>query len=65
MSALEERQRDCRLYIDHIGDLLATHMPKMRVYLVCGFVRSVGALADCNDRSTASISLMPEKFCSR
>ncbi|KAG6326305.1 hypothetical protein ID866_12784, partial [Astraeus odoratus] len=33
LSALEERQRDCRLYIDHIGDLLQAHIPNMRVYL--------------------------------
>lgn len=35
LSTLEERQRDCRLYIDHIGDLLEKHMPNMGVYLVC------------------------------
>ncbi|KAI5990889.1 hypothetical protein EDD15DRAFT_1134642 [Pisolithus albus] len=29
---LEERQRECRLYIDHVGDLQETHMPHMRVY---------------------------------
>jgi hypothetical protein len=34
LSTLEERQRDCRLYVDHIGDLLERHMPNMRVYLV-------------------------------
>ncbi|KAI6109108.1 Dbl homology domain-containing protein [Pisolithus thermaeus] len=33
LSTLEERQRECRLYIDHVGDLLETHMPHMRVYL--------------------------------
>ncbi|KAF8842606.1 Dbl homology domain-containing protein [Paxillus ammoniavirescens] len=33
LSTLEERQRDCRLYVDHIGDLLERHMPNMRVYL--------------------------------
>ncbi|KAG8217055.1 hypothetical protein J3R82DRAFT_5048 [Butyriboletus roseoflavus] len=33
LSTLEERQRDCRLYIDRIGDLLEKHMPNMGVYL--------------------------------
>ncbi|KAF9228917.1 hypothetical protein BS17DRAFT_772724 [Gyrodon lividus] len=33
LSTLEERQRDCRIYVDHIGDLLERHMPNMRVYL--------------------------------
>lgn len=31
LSDLEERQRDNRLYIDHIGDILAKHMPGMQV----------------------------------
>lgn len=35
LSTLEERQRDCRLYVDRIGDLLEKHMPNMAVYLVC------------------------------
>ncbi|KAI6017701.1 Dbl homology domain-containing protein [Pisolithus microcarpus] len=30
LSTLEERQRECRLYVDHAGDLLETHMPHMR-----------------------------------
>ncbi|KAG6375732.1 hypothetical protein JVT61DRAFT_2578 [Boletus reticuloceps] len=33
LSTLEERQRDCRIYIDRIGDLLEKHMPNMAVYL--------------------------------
>ncbi|KAI5983194.1 Dbl homology domain-containing protein [Pisolithus albus] len=33
LSTLEERQRECRLYINHVGGLLETHMPHMRVYL--------------------------------
>ncbi|KAG1741756.1 Rho family DH domain-containing guanine nucleotide exchange factor [Suillus paluster] len=36
LSVLEERQKDCRLYIDHIGDVLETHIPNMHLYLVCG-----------------------------
>ncbi|KAH0830093.1 hypothetical protein J3R83DRAFT_1428 [Lanmaoa asiatica] len=33
LSTLEERQRDCRLYMDRIGDLLEKHMPNMGIYL--------------------------------
>ncbi|ELU37390.1 protein binding protein [Rhizoctonia solani AG-1 IA] len=32
--SLEERQKDCRLYIDHIGDILDAHMNGMAVYMV-------------------------------
>ncbi|PPQ97490.1 hypothetical protein CVT26_002719 [Gymnopilus dilepis] len=32
VSSLEERQKDCRLYIDKIGDILLTHIPSMAVY---------------------------------
>ncbi|KAG2066386.1 hypothetical protein BDR04DRAFT_1106832 [Suillus decipiens] len=38
LSVLEERQKDCRLYIDHIGDVLETHIPNMHLYL---YVHSV------------------------
>lgn len=34
LSSLEERQKDCRLYIDRIGDIILEHMPNMGVYLV-------------------------------
>ena len=33
MSALEERQKDCRLYIDRIGDIVQSHMSNMAVYM--------------------------------
>ncbi|KAG1749461.1 hypothetical protein EDB19DRAFT_1680127 [Suillus lakei] len=33
LSVLEERQKDCRLYIDHIGDVLEAHIPNMHLYL--------------------------------
>lgn len=33
LSDLEERQRASRLYVDTIGDVLAEHMPSMKVYL--------------------------------
>jgi actin cytoskeleton-regulatory complex protein PAN1 len=34
LSSLEQRQKDCRLYIDSIGDILASHMSNMGVYMV-------------------------------
>jgi len=34
LSALEERQRECRLYVDRIGDVLVGYLPGMEVYLV-------------------------------
>lgn len=33
LSFLEERQKDCRLYIDKIGDILSAQMPNMNVYM--------------------------------
>ncbi|KAF8638846.1 hypothetical protein AX17_001904 [Amanita inopinata Kibby_2008] len=33
LSSLEERQKDCRLYIDKIGDVLCSHIPNMGVYM--------------------------------
>ncbi|KAK2460698.1 hypothetical protein APHAL10511_007168 [Amanita phalloides] len=33
LSSLEERQKDCRLYIDKIGDILYKHIPDMGVYM--------------------------------
>lgn len=35
MSSLEERQKECRLFIDRIGDILHGHMSHMALYLVC------------------------------
>ncbi|KAI0312324.1 hypothetical protein OF83DRAFT_1146615 [Amylostereum chailletii] len=32
LSSLEERQRDCRLYIDRIGDLLDSNLQNMKIY---------------------------------
>ncbi|TFY81602.1 hypothetical protein EWM64_g2415 [Hericium alpestre] len=32
LSVLEERQRACRLYVDHIGDILDENMMKMQIY---------------------------------
>jgi actin cytoskeleton-regulatory complex protein PAN1 len=34
LSQLEERQKECRLYIDNIGDLLEKHIGAMGVYMV-------------------------------
>ncbi|KAF6758250.1 Dbl homology domain-containing protein [Ephemerocybe angulata] len=33
LSSLEERQKDCRLYIDRIGDIILNHLPNMGVYM--------------------------------
>lgn len=33
LSVLEERQKDCRLYMDKIGDILVNHIPNMAVYM--------------------------------
>ncbi|KAJ7221504.1 hypothetical protein GGX14DRAFT_492415 [Mycena pura] len=32
MSSLEERQKECRLYVDRIGDVLRDHLSNMAVY---------------------------------
>lgn len=34
LSSLEERQKECRLYMDTIGDILRQHIPNMGIYLV-------------------------------
>lgn len=34
LSSLEERQKECRLYIDKIGDILQNNMPNLTVYMV-------------------------------
>ncbi|KAF8888235.1 hypothetical protein BD779DRAFT_1524285 [Infundibulicybe gibba] len=33
VSSLEERQKECRLYVDKIGDILQNHMSNMGVYM--------------------------------
>jgi actin cytoskeleton-regulatory complex protein PAN1 len=33
LSSLEERQKECRLYVDKIGDILVSHFPNMGVYM--------------------------------
>ena len=40
LSSLEEKQKECRLYIDTIGDLLQRHMANMDVYTVCNHTSS-------------------------
>jgi hypothetical protein len=34
LSSLEERQKDCRLYIDRIGDILQAYIGNMDIYMV-------------------------------
>lgn len=50
LSDLEERQKASRLYVDHIGDLLARHLPSMKVYLPY-----------CTNQSTAAQILSSER----
>ncbi|KAF8801450.1 hypothetical protein BYT27DRAFT_7198246 [Phlegmacium glaucopus] len=33
VSSLEDRQKECRLYVDKVGDILLTYMPNMGVYM--------------------------------
>lgn len=33
LSDLEERQRSSRMYIDHVGDVISDHLPRMRAYI--------------------------------
>ncbi|KAI0333129.1 hypothetical protein GY45DRAFT_1320068 [Cubamyces sp. BRFM 1775] len=33
LSSLEERQKECRLYVDKIGDILSTNMANLSVYM--------------------------------
>lgn len=33
LSDLEERQRASRLYVDHVGDVVSDHLPRMRAYV--------------------------------
>ena len=35
LSSLEERQKECRLYVDRIGDILKNNMANLSVYMVC------------------------------
>ncbi|KAI5983203.1 hypothetical protein EDD15DRAFT_2376760 [Pisolithus albus] len=65
LSTLEERQRECRLYIDHVGDLLETHMPHMRVYLdYCVDQANAGkvlqSLRDANPELSAQLQCLRE-----
>lgn len=39
LSCLEERQKECRLYVDRIGDILKSNMAQMTAYMVCQLVR--------------------------
>ncbi len=41
VSSLEERQKDCRLYIDKIGDILLSHIPNMAIYMVTSPIENV------------------------
>lgn len=58
LSSLEKHQKECRLYIDKIGDILLSHLPNMGVYMV-GLLDLFFLLRRLilSFRNTASISL--------
>ncbi|KAI6004716.1 hypothetical protein EDD15DRAFT_2359474 [Pisolithus albus] len=64
-STLDERPRECRLYIDHVGDLLETHMPHMRMHLdYCVNQANAGkvlqSLRDANPELSAQLQCLRE-----
>jgi hypothetical protein len=46
LSILEERQKDCRLYIDQIGDILRNNMSNMTIYMVQYSILAASALSN-------------------
>ena len=52
LSVLEERQKECRLYMDQIGDILLDHIPNMAVYMV---ISSSDISCFCSDRFSAGV----------
>ncbi|KAI6004667.1 hypothetical protein EDD15DRAFT_2359398 [Pisolithus albus] len=65
LSTVEERQRACREYVDHAGDLLETHIPHMRVYLdYCVDQANAGkvlqSLRDANPELSAQLQCLRE-----
>ena len=64
LSSLEERQRDCRLYVDHIGDVLTSNVSNMDVYTVSQSALNCQQATHVICRSTASTKLLRSKCCS-
>ncbi|KAG6334877.1 hypothetical protein ID866_4218 [Astraeus odoratus] len=63
LSALEERQRDSRLYIDSIGDLLEAHMPNMRVYLdYCANQATAGKVLQSRRNSNPDLAAILQRL---
>ncbi|KAI6037322.1 Dbl homology domain-containing protein [Pisolithus microcarpus] len=65
LSTLGERQRECRLYVDDVRDLLETRMPHMRVYLnYCVNQANAGkvlqSLRDANPELSAPLQCLRE-----
>lgn len=62
LSDLEERQRTSRLYVDHVGDVVAEHLPRMRAYVPYCTNQSTAAkiLATQRSADTTLDSLLKE-----
>ena len=54
LSALEERQKECRLYVDTVGDILRQHIPNMGMYLVRFSFCNVASYSNTAGRNTVS-----------
>jgi len=55
LSVLEDRQKECRLYMDTVGDILRQHIPNMGMYLVPLLFCQVASLSYTVDRNTVSM----------
>ncbi|KAJ3827567.1 hypothetical protein F5880DRAFT_1609212 [Lentinula raphanica] len=63
MSSLEERQKECRLYIDRIGDVLQNYMSSMGVYMeyCVNQANAIKVLQDIRD-SNAEVALQLQRI---
>ncbi|KAF7298359.1 Actin cytoskeleton-regulatory complex protein [Mycena kentingensis (nom. inval.)] len=65
MSSLEQRQKECRLYVDRIGDILQSHMSSMAVYMeYCvnqgNAIKVLKSLRDSNPELAAHLQRLKE-----
>jgi hypothetical protein len=67
LSCLEVRQKECRLYIDQIGDILRHNMSNMTPYMVqyLSSHNNRARLSDIAHRHIVSIKVLPSKSCGR
>lgn len=63
LSALEERQKECRLYMDTVGDILRQHIPNMGMYLVQFPFCYVAFHSNMVDRNTVSTKALLSNSC--